>query len=341
MKTDNPGLHSPSILASGWVRRINRSDADVVHLHWVQGEMLSVKDISRIKKPVIWTMHDMWAICGAEHYSQDSRWQNGYSKSNRPTGETGFDLNRWVWGRKKKHWNRELQIIAPSHWMANAVGSSDIMHGWPVGVIPNPVDIDVWRPMPMGSARGLLGLPEGVPILLFGAIGGAEDPRKGFQFLLQALSILKSREALKDLHLVVFGQSDKGINSILPFPVHYLGNLTDDQMLMAAYSAADLMAVPSIQDNLPQTATESMACGTPVLAFEVGGLSDIVSHEKSGYLAKLGDAEDLAHGAQWLLSLQENEAHRMSRFCREQAIEKYSYSSVGAKYSEYYKLLVS
>ena len=88
LKTKNPILHSPSFLSSSWVKKINSSDADIVNLHWVQHEMLSVSDISKIKKPLVWTLHDMWGFCGAEHISWDKRWLDGYNVDNRPNYES-------------------------------------------------------------------------------------------------------------------------------------------------------------------------------------------------------------------------------------------------------------
>ena len=107
LKTKNPILHSPSILPSSWVKKINNSDADIVNLHWVQHEMLSVSDISKIKKPLVWTLHDMWGFCGAEHVSWDKRWKEGYNYDNRPKNENGFDVNRWTWLRKVKYWKNQ------------------------------------------------------------------------------------------------------------------------------------------------------------------------------------------------------------------------------------------
>ena len=111
LRTDNSIIHSPALVPSRWPELINSSDADVVNLHWVQAEMLSIADISRIGKPVVWTLHDMWAFCGAEHYAWDNRWRDGYRRNNRPKHESGFDLNRWAWQRKRKKWRRPLQIV--------------------------------------------------------------------------------------------------------------------------------------------------------------------------------------------------------------------------------------
>jgi hypothetical protein len=108
LRTENPVLHSPQLIPSQWVKRINASDADIVHLHWVQGDMLSIADIGHITKPLVWTLHDMWAFCGAEHYTDDNRWQESYHRHNRPSHESGFDLNCWTWQRKRKHWKNPI-----------------------------------------------------------------------------------------------------------------------------------------------------------------------------------------------------------------------------------------
>jgi glycosyltransferase involved in cell wall biosynthesis len=173
------------------------------------------------------------------------------------------------------------------------------MHDWPVTVVPNCLDTDRWQPLPQSLARQLLGLPAEVPLLLFGAIGGSQDPRKGFDLLLEALAQLRERQP--SLQLVVFGELVPPDPPDLGFSVHYTGHLHDDLSLRALYSAADLFVLPSRQDNLPNTALEAQACGTPVVAFRIGGLPDIVEHRCTGYLAKPYDPQNLAAGIAWVL----------------------------------------
>lgn len=301
LRTHNPVIHSPALLPSRWPERINRSDADVVHLHWVQGEMLSIADIGRIRKPIVWTLHDMWAFCGAEHYTTDQRWRDGYRPGNRPDHESGVDLNRNTWLRKQKHWRRPLQIVCPSQWLADCVKTSVLMADWPVSVVPNPIDIDIFQPIDQRLARQLLGLPQEFPLLLFGAIGGGKDPRKGIDLLLAALTQLRSEANLNDLQLVMFGQLAPREPPLLGFPVHYSGHLHDDLSLRVLYSAADAMVIPSRQDNLPNTGLEAHACGTPVVAFNTGGLPDIVDDRVTGALAETFEPESLAAAIRWVL----------------------------------------
>ena len=149
-------MHSPQIFSSPfWLKAINESDADIIHLHWFQNEMISVSDISKIKKPLVWTLHDMWGFCGAEHISYDRRWKEGYLKKNRPVGEGHFDLNRWTWIRKKKYWKDPINIITPSDWMKQNVKISYLMKKWPVYSIPNAIDMKIWKPVDKNLSRNI------------------------------------------------------------------------------------------------------------------------------------------------------------------------------------------
>jgi glycosyltransferase involved in cell wall biosynthesis len=351
LKTTNPVLHSPAIIPSRWASRLNHTDTDVIHMHWVNGEMLSIEEIGKLHKPIVWTLHDMWPFCGAEHYTEDFRWRTGYQIDNRPAYESGFDLNRWVWQRKRKHWKHPLHIVTPSQWLKRCARESLLMRDWPVTVIPNGLDTDEWQPVNQRLARRLLQLPTDVPLLLFGAIDGTHDPRKGFDLLLAALNHL--RDEVPGLELMVFGQSPHKPPPELNFPVHYTGYLHDNISLRLLYSASDAMVIPSRQDNLPNTGVEAHACGTPVVAFNIGGLSDIVTHRKTGYLAKALDTEDLAAGIRWVIQEQKTPRtvnHQkngldglpwLSANARKKALEYFSYSVVAQKYIELYREVIN
>jgi len=335
LRSGNPIIHSPAIVPSTWPQRLNALDADVVHLHWVQGEMLSVADIARIRKPIVWTLHDMWAFCGAEHYTTDQRWRDGYRPGNRPDHESGIDINRITWQRKRNHWRRPLQIVCPSQWLADCVQASALMGNWPVAVVPNPIDIDRWKPIDQHLARQLLCLPQDCLLLLFGAIGGGNDPRKGIDLLLSALTHLRTEGNLQDLQLVVFGQSAPQSPPQLGLPVHFAGHLHDELSLRALYSAADVMVIPSRQDNLPNTGLEAHACGTPVVAFKTGGLPDIVEDRVTGALAEHFTPASLAASISWVLedSLRLKQLGSSAR-CRAERL--WSYKKVASMYSSLY-----
>lgn len=333
LKTSNSILHSPQIFSSSWVKLINESNADLIHLHWFQHEMLSISDISKIKKPIVWTLHDMWPFCGAEHISYDNRWKEGYKKNNRPIDESGFDLNRWVWKRKKKYWKNPVQLIATSRWMEETVSESFLMKNWPVETIPNPLDLNIWKPMDQFQARDCFNLPKNVPLILFGAIAGTSEFHKGYDLLESAIKFISSSSKLKDAHLVVFGQSEPQSASKLKIPIIYLGHLNDDQSLRAAYSSCNLLVVPSRIESFAQTASEAQACGVPVVAFNVTGLKTTVLHKITGYLAKPFEIKDLANGIIWTLN-QGNDI--LQKKARDSALKRFSYPKIGERHKILY-----
>jgi glycosyltransferase involved in cell wall biosynthesis len=333
MKADDPILHSLGILPSKWVKKINQSDFDVVNLHWVQGEMLSIKDISLIKKPVVWTLHDMWAFCGAEHYSIGTRWKDGYKKNNRPSTESGLDLNKIIWCRKKTFWQKQVQIVTPSNWLKQCVASSDLMRYWPVATIPNTIGVN-WSTIDKQNSRVALNLPLNKKIILFGAIGGVNDSRKGYKLLEEALKTFKAQYNLNDIEIVIFGQSKPRKQLDLPFIINYLGKLHDELSLKMAYSAADLVVIPSMQDNLPNVGVEASMTGTPLVSFNIGGMPDIVRHKHTGYLAKAFDSKALSTGLMWVLKNLIDEKTKENILI--DANNKFNYKKVVNKYVELY-----
>lgn len=204
----------------------------------------------------------------------------------------GWDLNAWVWKRKARHRTLPFHIVTPSRWLAKCAQSIALMQDWPVRVIPNAIDTEAWSPVPMRQARHALDLSPDVPLVLFGAMEGSSDLRKGFVHLRDAL--LRLHAEGRHLHLLVFGGGEEEMN--LPFPVHFAGEVSDIARLRRIYAADDVFALPSRQDNLPSTGVETLACGTPMVGFDIGGLPDLVPHRDIGYLARPFEDEDLACG---------------------------------------------
>lgn len=335
----NDDPHHPGWIPSHWPARINRSDADIVQLHWIAADMMSIEDVGAIRKPSVWTIHDMWPFCGAEHYVDHHRWREGYLADNRPNGESGHDMNRHTWERKLRHWTRPIHIAAPSRWLAQCARESVLMRDWPVSVVPNPIDTRRWTPVDRLMARRVMDLPTDAPVLLFGAIHGGRIRRKGFDLLLHALDHLRGESSMKEAHLVIFGEPEPKTAPALGFPVHFVGHLHDDLSLRILYSAADAMVIPSRQDNLPNTGLEAHACGTPVIAFDIGGLPDIVDHRRTGYLAKPFDTEDLAEGIRWVLG-QREDGH-LGVQARTSAVDRFSYPVIAEAYRKVYEAVMT
>lgn len=352
-RSDNPTMFSVAWPATGLGRELadlhQEGKVDLVHFHWLGDRTLSIEEMGRLPMPLVWTLHDQWAFCGAEHYttpplnqeteSSDNRYVLGYSKTNRPAHESGPDLNRITWLRKRRAWRRPMHIVCPSQWMADCARRSKLMGHWPVCVIPYPIDLKRWAPLDQREARALLDLPQDRPLVLFGALGGTVDSRKGADLLFDALQKLRQQViglSVEKLELVVFGQGPPLHSPDLGFPIHYMGRFHDDISLRLLYAAADLFVIPSRQDNLPNTGIEAHACGTPVVAFRTGGLTDIVEPGKTGYLADPFDSSSLAASIYSVLDDPQRRI-RLGAAARQRAEKLWDPQRVAQLYAEVYR----
>ena len=211
---------------------------------------------------------------------------------------TENDLSRKVFLRKHASFSglNEMAIVGLSRWLTDCAASSSLFKRNPVVNLFNPVDTQIFAPLERTQARKIFNLPLDKKLILFGAIGAASDPRKGFNELAKSLERLPS-----EYELIVFGASRPLISHRFKQKVRYLGHLHDDVSLRVLYSAANVMLVPSLQENLSNAIMESLACGTPVVAFDVGGNSDLIDHKINGYLALPYDIIELAQGIDWVL----------------------------------------
>lgn len=280
----------------------------------------------------------LYRFCGSEHYTSEegaARWRTGYSRLNRTESDHGLDLDRVVWQRKRRAWKRPMHIIAPSRWLGDCARESALFREWPISVIPNVLDTSMFQPLDRGFCRQALGLPADVRIILFGAIRGGRDLRKGYDLLLEALGQLRSKNVL----CVIFGQSAPQHPPDLPCPARWIGNIHDDATLALLYNAADVMVVPSRQENLPQTATEPQACGCPVVAFDCTGFRDAVVHRETGYLAGAFDTGDMAEGLRWILE-DADLRNSLGRAARERAVRLWAPDVVVPQYLHVYKAAI-
>ena len=335
-KTENETIHSISFIPSRIENFINKSDYDLIHLHWVQGEMMSIESIGRIKKPLIWTLHDNWAFSGSEHLPLnefDLRYQEGYFKRNKPKGHNFLDFDRWCWERKKKNWLESIPIVCPSNWLADCAKKSALMKSWSVSTIPNPLDTNIFKPVIQNSARKVFNLPLNKKIILFGSMDGTNNKNKGWDLLSKALNLVYSK--IPNSIAVVFGQSSSDKKENVNMPIFYVGKLVDPQSLAVLYSAADITVVPSKFESFGQTASESSSCGTPVVAFDSSGLKDVISHDETGFLVEPYNCSYLAESIIEIL-VNEKKMKSFKSACRKRAIKLWSYQTISNKYSALY-----
>jgi glycosyltransferase involved in cell wall biosynthesis len=339
-KERSSSLFSPSWLPfSGIVNEINKINPDIVHLHWICSGMLRVEDLRKIKAPIVWSLHDDWAFTGGCHIKFDClKYRSNCGSCPNLGSNRDMDLSRKIWNRKNRVYNdlHNLTIIGLSNWILDCANNSSLLSGKSSLTLPNMIDTERFKPFEPKYARSLWNLSPNKKLILFGALSATSDRNKGYSLLIKALSTIKS----KNVECVVFGSAPPQDPEDIDFNIHYLGNLFDDVSLVTIYSAVDVMVVPSLQENLSNTIMESMACSTPVVCFETGGNSDMVSHKINGYLASPFSSKELANGIDWVLM--NKSKHQLRKKAREQVIENYSEADVVKKYiTLYQKILTS
>ncbi|MEL6163666.1 MAG: glycosyltransferase family 4 protein [Cyanobacteria bacterium J06628_3] len=324
------------------ISQVKKINPDIINLHWVSGAFMQIESIAKLKQPLIWTLHDMWVFTGGCHVARDcQRYTQSCGACPQLSSSNNWDLSRWVHKRKTKAWqnlvnSNNFTLIAPSNWIAECAKSSSLFKNSRVEVIPHGLNIQKYRPIKQIIAREILKLPQDKKLILFGAIEATSDKNKGFHLLQPALKKLSQSGCLENTEVVIFGASQPENPPELGFKTHYLGHLYDDTSLATVYSAADVMLVPSLQESFGQTASESLACGTPVVAFNATGLKDIVSHEQCGYLAKPYEVGDFSQGIFWVLENEER-ISKLSYYARERAERKFTLELQARRYSNLYE----
>ena len=344
-----PSAHSDDVLRSrgdvwtGLGRETNCAPIDVVNLHWTGTGTLSIGEIGRLQPPVVMTLHDMWAFSGAEHVTFGTRYRSGYSKASRPLSDHGVDWDRLTWMSKSRHWRRPMHIVAPSKWLAGCARASSLMADWPITVIPHALDTNVWSPIDRLAARAELGLPSNATLVLVGADGGLGTKVKGGDLLESALRSLPahlsdSAPEHRDIRLVAFGGEAPTSPTIGPFqfPVTHLGQIADDRRLRVAYSACDVMVVPSRLEAFGLVALEAQACGLPVVAFSAGGLADVIDDRSTGRLVEPYSAEALAEAIAWVTRNRQR-TQDLGRAARSRVEALFSPGTVASMYAGVYR----
>ena len=314
--------------------------ADVIHLHWVNQGFLSLKNLERIMtsgKPVVITMHDQWHFTGICHYSGECDKYHSQCEKCPMIKGIGSDLAQRVFDRKRTIYKgRNLTFVGCSRWMADLARQSALTRDHTVTNIPNAIDTDVFSPMDKQEARKRHNLPVDKKLILFGA-QRITDERKGFSYLKTACEhIVKSYPTLAaTMGIVVLGGDAGSVKEELPLTVHAVNYLSNEQDIASLYNAVDLFVTPSLQDNLPNTIVEAMACGTPCVGFNVGGIPEMITHQTDGYVARYQDSEDFARGIAWCLD--SNQLPALSAAARSAALTTYSESVAAQRYIAIYQ----
>ena len=323
---------------------------DIVNIHYLADNTISIKEIGRLKMPLVWRLNDQWPFCSCEHYAKkidhltkmDLNSEYIYGYGNSKSNLNLLNIKKLIWLSKKKYWGKTINIVAPSNWIANCAKKSYLFKNQPIRVIPSAINLDFWNPVERSEARKKLDIPINNKVILFGALGGMADSRKGGDLLIKALNYIKtivSDEFFQSIQLVIFGQEKTSKDLIEGYRIKYAGEIKNDRNLKLLYSASDVFVLPSRQDNLPGTGIESQACGTPVVAFNCGGLEDIVHDKVTGYLIKPFDHKLLAKKILRILG-NEDKKNSMKEASIKRAMDLWDEKKISKKYADLYQEII-
>ena len=344
-KSINPIVHSGNYFPSFIHKYINKSNCDIVHIHWVQDEFLPISSIIKINKPIIWTLHDSWAFCGTEHHPldlNDNRYKEGYYKYNRNNQNNSFiklfnpDLDRFNWSKKKLLMSKKINFIAPSKWMKNCLKDSYLFSNNYCEIIPNPVP-DIFYSMKNISkkkARLKFNFPINKPILLFIANRANKDINKGWHLIKDILfDISKSF----DFHLLIIG-GECDVKLYKKSSLQIIERIESPHQLALIYKSVSLLLLPSLIETLPQVATECITTGTPVIAFKGSGIEDVVINNITGFLVERFNKRNFYESLLFFLRNCEN---KFDNSCYNYSLNNWKEKIIVSKYRHLYENILS
>ena len=317
-------------------------EADVIHLHWINQGMLSLKGIRKILrsgKPVVWTMHDIWPATGICHLTLGC---TSFRQSCRqckylPGNGSDNDLAAKVWRRKRQVLSEgNISFVACSKWLEQEAKSSGLLQGQTITSIPNPIETRIFCPGDKAKAREEEHLPADKRLILF-VCQRVTNPNKGMSYLIEACRQLAAQhpEMKEQTGVVILGGHAEEVADQLPFAAYPLGYVSDPQRMATIYRTSDVFVLPSLSENLPNTIMEAMACGVPCIGFRVGGIPEEIDHQKNGYVAEYKSAADLARGINWILHQADYQA--LSDNAIAKVRHHYTGQQVAMQYTEVYQ----
>ncbi|SMO85745.1 Glycosyltransferase involved in cell wall bisynthesis [Saccharicrinis carchari] len=316
-------------------KKIEKEKPDLIHLHWTNRGFMDLNTLRGIKIPVVISLHDMWWFTGGCHYDEEcGRYIDacGLCPVLKKDGEQGLSLRHLKHKKEVLNTVDKLTFVGLSTWMRDCAAKSAITQGHRVINLPNGINISQFSPRNRKVCREKLALPRDKKLILFAAVGVLSEPRKGYKYISRALEQCNPDE----YELVVIGEKSNE-NSVSGLKTHFLGEINDDSLLIEYISATDVSVVPSLQENLSNLIMESLACATPVVAFNIGGNGDMIIHRKNGYLAKEKDVDDLAGGIKFCCDTEHNK--NLSQYAQQSIKERFNIQDVSKKYVQLYKTL--
>ncbi len=322
-------LHSPretftlSILGRDITKFKEYKKADIIHIHWLSQGFIKLKSLSKIEKPVVWTLRDMWAFTGGSHYTMDfEKYEKG-------------QISRSIKKFKKKNYKKNFNFVAISDWLKDKAQESEVLREFNVKRIYNNIDLKKFNKISKDESKNLLKITTKKNIILYGA-NNPQSKRKGWNIFVETLKKLDKSKYF----LLVFGNfwSQKTLDEV---GVEYksLGYINDFKILNAVYSCADLFVASSIEDGWPKTFAEAMYCETPVICFAKTSIAEIVDHKINGFIVENFDPEKLKSGIDWIIDEKKN--NNLKGINAKIKIKEFGANEIAKKYIELYKEILN
>ncbi|MCU7505275.1 MAG: glycosyltransferase, partial [Ignavibacteria bacterium] len=314
-----------------WNKLKEIEEADIINLHWAAGMFTAqTAPLFFQNKKLVWTLHDMNAFTGGCHYSASC---NKYSVSCGACPQLGSndmdDLSRKNWELKNDVYRKmKITVATPSLWLSKCAKESSLFKEKDIHVIKYGILTNIYAPLDRNKIRAALNISKSKKVILFVA-DSVTNERKGLKYLISALNLLEE----DNITLAVLG-SNNNVNLNCKHELLYLGSISDENTIASVYNMADVFVIPSTEDNLPNTVIESMSCGTPVVGFNIGGIPDMVTHKKNGYLAESGNIDDLKNGIEWILHNRDYELIRKE--CRNKVLREFQLRTQAENYLSLY-----
>jgi glycosyltransferase involved in cell wall biosynthesis len=337
-RTNHKTYKSPNLIGALCAKNLDKLDNDVFNLHWINGGLISIRQIGKLNKPIVWTMLDMWPFLGSEHYLMETdpiRFINGYNKHNRAPGDQGLDICKISWNLKLKYFN-EINLISPSRWLANQASSSVIFRDHRIEIIPPP--IDTLKYLPVNKKTAQLKFKVSEQSFVIGFLGGTAD-RKGWKFVKE---LCESRDLNPKWKFLLGGSAIANYSNYkeITGTAILAGNIKMISDLVSFYSSIDVLLVPSIAEAYGLVAQEAQACGVPVIVFSDTGAEDTVIDGMTGFIVKDRSAKGLSLAIQRLSSMADEQRNKMSITSRNRAEQEWNYKIIGDKYFNFYNFAI-
>ena len=324
-------IFSSSFFGVDFTKTNEYKEADIVHLHWINGSFVNIKHLGKIEKSIVWTMRDMWPMTGGCHYAMEcDKYKTGCGNCEQLNSHSSYDLSKFILNRKKKYLPKDMKIVGISHWLSDEAKKSELFKDYDVRTISNNIDSKEFFPVDKDIARKILGIKSSKKIILVGSTN-LKDFYKGFDKYLEAIKQLDKEKYF----LCFFGNVDKNVVSDLGFEYKSFGYLNDNISLRLVYSCANVFVAPSLMDAFGKTIAESMGCGTPVVCFDATGPKDIVTHKVDGYKAESFKSDDLSSGIEWILNNKNYE--ELCQKARNKVVGEFDSVVVAKKYIDLYE----